>query len=65
MKLDTNIRNANIKCDFCPYSFLDEDGKLRCPATFCKLSVEDLSALITIMFGKPPQKVLSKSKQDN
>ena len=33
-------RTIPIKCDFCPYSFLDEQGILKCESDGCKLEVE-------------------------
>ena len=32
-------RTIPIKCDFCPYSFLDAQGILKCESGECKLSV--------------------------
>lgn len=52
MRIDTNIRSVNIKCDFCPESCLDSEGQLMCPHFQCTLSNTDIMYMLKTMFGK-------------
>lgn len=45
-------RTVPIKCDFCPYSFLDEQGILKCESSGCKLEVETISSVFRKIYGK-------------
>lgn len=45
-------RTIPIKCDFCPYSFLDAQGILKCESGECKLDVEIIGSMFKKIYGK-------------
>lgn len=45
-------RTIPIKCDFCPYSFLDEQGILKCESGKCNLEVETISSMFKKIYGE-------------
>ena len=45
-------RTIPIKCDFCPYSFLDAQGILECESGECKLDAEIISSMFKKIYGK-------------
>lgn len=45
-------RTSPIKCDFCPYSFLDERGILKCESSGCKLEVETIGFMFRKIYSK-------------
>lgn len=45
-------RTIPIKCDFCPYSFLDAQGILKCESGECKLDAEIISSMFKKIYGK-------------
>ena len=45
-------RTNPIKCDFCPYSFLDAQGILKCESGECKLDVEIIGSMFKKIYGK-------------
>lgn len=50
----TTIINAKpTKCDFCPYSYLNEEGVLVCPSGYCELSLAEIKSIWEIMRNKP------------
>lgn len=45
-------RTIPIKCDFCPHSFLDAQGILKCENGGCKLSEEIIGSMFKKAYGK-------------
>ena len=41
------------KCEFCQYSYLDAQGRLKCR---CELSTSDLKFIIKMLGGMPNEK---------
>jgi len=56
MKQVSVERTIPIKCDFCPYSFLDEQGILKCESDGCKLEEEVIGAMFRRIYGKDERK---------
>jgi hypothetical protein len=44
------------KCGFCEYSYLDAQGRLKCPYVRCELSTSDLKFIIKMLGGMPNEK---------
>lgn len=45
-------RTIPTKCDFCPYSFLDEQGILKCESGGCKLDVGIIGSMFKKIYSK-------------
>lgn len=45
-------RTIPIKCDFCPHSFLNEQGILKCESGGCKLDAEIIGSMFKKIYGK-------------
>lgn len=45
-------RTTPIKCDFCPRSFLDAQGILRCESGGCKLDAETIGIMFRKIYDK-------------
>ena len=45
-------RTVPIKCDFCPCSFLDSQGILRCESDGCKLEAETIVSMFKKIYSK-------------
>lgn len=45
-------RTIPTKCDFCPYSFLDAQGILKCESGGCKLDAETIGIMFRKIYGK-------------
>lgn len=45
-------RTIPIKCDFCPYSFLDAQGILKCESGECKLDAKTIGSMFKKIYGK-------------
>ena len=45
-------RTIPIKCDFCPYSFLDAQGILKCESGGCKLDGKIIGNMFKRIYGK-------------
>lgn len=45
-------RTIPTKCDFCPHSFLDLQGILKCESSGCKLDAEIIGAMFKKIYGK-------------
>lgn len=45
-------RTIPIKCDFCPYSFLDAQGMLKCESGGCKLDAEIIGSMFKKIYDK-------------
>ena len=39
------------KCGFCKNSYLDAQGRLKCPYTRCHLTIEELNATLNLLGG--------------
>lgn len=44
------------KCGFCRNSYLDAQGRLRCPYDYCMMSTSDLKFIIKMLGGMPNEK---------
>lgn len=44
------------KCGFCQYSFMDGQGRLRCPYNRCMMNTSDLKFIIKMLGGIPNEK---------
>ncbi len=45
-------RTIPIKCDFCPHSFLDAQGILKCESDGCKLDAEIIGSMFKKIYDK-------------
>lgn len=40
------------KCDFCEYSYPDENGVLRCTKNFCFLDQDEINEILRLLKGR-------------
>lgn len=45
-------KTTPVKCDFCPHSFLDAQGILKCESGGCKLDAEIIGSMFKKIYGK-------------
>lgn len=57
------VRTTPIKCDFCPCSFLDAQGILRCESDRCKMDAETLGIMFRKIYDK--KEVLNSETQSD
>lgn len=55
-------RTIPTKCDFCPYSFLNAQGILKCESGGCKLEAEIIGSMFKKIYDKTEGIMKNESK---